>query len=148
MKKAVNSISMIRRAVCILANKLHGAGMAMSEAFKKAWHRVRETTFRVAGVMADNRQGRISYLRQFPLDDLQAGLRREENNPYDSNAIQILIRIKSLNKYAVMGYIPRVIAEQIAPLMDRGVKFGANLLQITGGYSYKENLGLLVSVAV
>lgn len=79
---------------------------------------------------------------------MQIGFRREPGNQYDSNAIQILVMIKSLKKYTVIGYVPRTVAEQVAPVMDKGIRVGAELLGIIGGYSYKENLGLLVGMAV
>lgn len=41
-------ITQIRKAVCTIANNLRKAGYSLSEAFKMAWHRVRETKFRAA----------------------------------------------------------------------------------------------------
>jgi hypothetical protein len=43
-------------------------------------------------------------------------LQRQPDNPYDKNAIVILS-----GQYA-LGYLPRGLAAQIAPLMDSGVK--------------------------
>lgn len=141
-------ITAIRKAVCTIANSLHKSGYCASEAFKIAWHRVRETRFRAVGVTAENRQNRLAYLQGFDPDDLAVGFKREPGNQYDSNAIQILVMIKSLRRYTVIGYVPRVIAAQMAAVMDKGVKVGAKLLGIIGGYSYKENLGLLINMAI
>lgn len=141
-------ITAIRKAVCTIANNLRKAGYMLGQAFRIAWHRVRETTFRAAGVTADNRQARLEYLKGFAPDDLQVGFRRELGNQYDSNAIQILVMIKSLRKYTVIGYVPRTVSAQMAAVMDKGIKINAGLLGIIGGYSYKENMGLLVSMAV
>ena len=141
-------ITAIRKAVCTIAHNLRKAGYTLSQAFRTAWHRVRETKFRAAGVTADGRQGRLEYLKNFPLEDLQIGCRRERENRYDSNAIQILVMIKSLRKYAVIGYVPRTVSAQVAAVMDQGIRVKAELMGIIGGYSYKENLGLLVSMAV
>ena len=96
----------------------------------------------------DGRQQRLEYLKSFAPEDLQVGFRREPDNQYDINAIQILVMIKSLRKYTVIGYVPRTVSEQMAAVMDKGIKVNAGLLGIIGGYSYKENLGLLVSMAV
>ena len=141
-------ITEIRKAVCIIANKLRKAGYSLSVAFKMAWHRVKETKFRAAGVTVDNRQQRLEYLKGFAPDDLQIGFKREPDNSYDSNAIQILVMIKSLRKYTVIGYVPRKVAAEMAAVMDQGVKVKAELLGIIGGYSYKEHLGLLVGMTV
>lgn len=141
-------ITEIRKAVCTIANNLRKAGYSLSEAFKMAWHRVRETKFRAAGVTMDGRQQRLEYLKGFTPDDLQIGFRREPQNRYDSNAIQILVLIKSLKKYTVIGYVPRTVAAEVAAVMDKGIRVKAELLGIIGGYSYKENLGLLVGMAV
>ena len=96
----------------------------------------------------DGRQQRLEYLKGFAPEDLQVGFRREPDNQYDTNAIQILVMIKGLRKYTVIGYVPRIVSEQMAAVMDKGIKVSARLLGIIGGYSYKENLGLLVSMAV
>lgn len=138
----------VRRTICIIANSLHKAGMTLSEAFKTAWHRVKDTTFRAAGVTVGTRQKSLEKLAQFPLDDLVAGFRREPDNKFDKNAIQILVKVRSLNAYCHVGYIPAVIAGQIAAAMDAGVKFRAIIKGVIGGYSYKENYGLLLSMEV
>lgn len=46
-------------------------------------------------------------------------LRREPNNKYDPNAVMVYIFEQHL------GYIPRGLAAEIAPLMDKGLKAGA-----------------------
>lgn len=141
-------VTAVRKAVCIIANKLHKEGYSLSVAFKRAWQTVKGHTFRVVGVTANNGQRKLSYLKSFAPDDLQIGFRREPDNQFDSNAIQILVKINSLNKYAQIGYVPHTMAVRMAAVMDKGVKIGAKLLGVIGGYGVKENLGLLVSMAV
>ena len=141
-------ITAIRKAVCTIANNLRKAGYTLGQAFRIAWQRVRKIKFRAAGVTAENRQARLEYLKSFAPDDLQVGFRREPNNQYDGNAIQILVMIKSLRKYTVIGYVPQMVSEQMAAVMDKGIKVNAGLLGIIGGYSCKENMGLLVSMAI
>ncbi|MFW5962603.1 MAG: single-stranded-DNA-specific exonuclease RecJ [bacterium] len=51
---------------------------------------------------------------------------REEDNEYDANAIQI-----SSNE-GQLGYIDANLARKLAPLVDRGVKFVASILEVTG----------------
>lgn len=138
----------IRKAVCTIANNLHKTGLTLSEAFKTAWHRVKDTTFRAAGVTAGTRQKSLEKLAQFPLDDLVAGFRREPDNKFDANAVQILVKIKSLNVYCIAGYVPAAIAGQIAAAMDAGIKIKAIIKGVIGGYGFKENYGLLMSLEV
>ena len=137
----------IRKAVCTIANNLHKTGLTLSEAFKTAWHRVKDTTFRAAGVTVGTRQKSLEKLAQFPLDDLAAGFRREPDNKVDKNAIQVCVAIKSLNVYCIAGYVPAVIAGQIAAAMDAGVKIRAIVKGVIGG-GFGRNFGLLMSMEV
>lgn len=137
----------IRKAVCTVANALHKTGLTLSEAFKTAWHRVKDTTFRAAGVTVGTRQKSLEKLAQFPLDDLVAGFRREPDNKFDKNAIQILVKVRSLNAYCHVGYIPAVIAGQIAVAMDAGVKFRAIIKGVIGG-GFGRNFGLLMGLEI
>jgi len=137
----------VRKTVCIIANNLHKAGLTLSEAFKTAWHRVKDTTFRAAGVTAGCRQKSLEKLAQFPLDDLAAGFRREPDNRFDKSAVQICVAIKSLNQYCIAGYIPAGIAGQIAAAMDAGIKIRAIVKGVIGG-GFGRNFGLLMSMEV
>ncbi len=141
-------ITEIRKSVCTIANHLRKAGLSLSEAFRKAWQRVRRATFKVAGVTANGGQKKLQYLDGISRDDIAVGLRREPENKYDGNAVQVLAMVRSLRIYAVIGYVPRVIAERIAPLMDQGIKIRADFGGIIGGYGEKENYGMLVNVSV
>lgn len=40
-----------------------------------------------------------------------------------------------------LGYLSAEVAEEISPLLDRGMNIGATILDITGGYSEKRNRG-------
>lgn len=141
-------ITAIRKAVCTIANSLRRAGHSLSGAFRIAWHRVRETRFRAAGVTMENRQKRLAYLKNFRKKDLRLVLRREPDNRYDSNAVQILVVVEPIRKYTVIGYVPKAISGQVSAAMDAGIRLRAGLLDIIGGYSYKENYGLLIEMAV
>ena len=144
----MKKITSIRRSVCIIANNLHKAGYALSEAFRLAWHRARETVCRVSGTSYGTRQKSLERLAGYRPEELTVGLQRDPGNQYDRNAIKILVRIDSLNVYAHVGYLPAKIAEQIAPVIDAGVKVRAELKGVIGGYSYKENYGMLIHLLV
>ena len=146
MKK---NITNIKRAVCIMANELHKLGMSLSDAFIKAWRRIKKTmTFRAAGTTFENRQERLAFLKRFDLADLKVTLRREQENAYDRNAIAIIIDILPIRKRTHIGYIPKGLAAELAKVMDSGVCVNANLAGIIGGYDYKDNLGALLNVTI
>lgn len=140
-------ITAIRTSVCTIANNLRRTGLTLSDAFRKAWEQVKETTFRVKGVTHAGRQQRIAYLDNFRKDDLQVGFIREKENAFDKNAVAVLVMIKSLKKYTKVGYLPRVLAERLAPVLDKGIRFKGEI-NILGGYGNKENYGMLIRAAI
>lgn len=145
----MKQITRIRKAVCIMANELKKAGYSLSQAFKKAWKRVKlSMTIRAAGTTFENRQERIQFVQQFKPEDLSVTLEREPNNIYDTNAIKIVIHILSIAKKAIIGYIPKGLAGDLAKVIDAGIQIKASLIQIIGGYSYKETLGALINITI
>ena len=105
-------------------------------------------TIRAAGTSFENRQERLSFLRQFSPEDLSVTLEREPDNRYDPNTIRIVVHIHSIRRRTVIGYIPKGLARELARVIDMGIKVKASLMQIIGGYSYKESLGALVNIAI
>ena len=102
----------------------------------------------MTGVTHAGRQDRLRILDNFRKDDLEVGFIRDRGNSFDRNAIKVLVMIKSLRKYTEVGYIPRALAERLAPVMDKGIRIRAELGGILGGYGDKENYGMLVRAAV
>lgn len=97
-------------------------------------------TFKVAGVTFDNRQCNIGYLRK----QIKASIdnneqvyyityRREKDNIHDSNAIAVYAHIIKTKKRVQLGYIPRELAKEIAPLIDSGKKIFTHTANILGG---------------
>ncbi|MDE6970857.1 MAG: HIRAN domain-containing protein [Eubacterium sp.] len=145
----MKQITRMRKAVCIMANELKKAGYSLSQAFKTAWKRVKfSMTIRAAGTTFGNRQECLNFLKQFRQHDLCVTLEREPDNEYDSNAIQIVVHILSLSKRTVIGYVPKELARELAKVIDMGIQVKASLMQIIGGYSYKETLGALINIAI
>lgn len=145
----MKQITRMRKAVCVMANELKKAGYSLSQAFKKAWKWVKlSMTIRAAGITFGNRQECLNFLKQFRKNDLSVTLKRENDNEYDSNAIQIVVHIHSLSKRTVIGYVPKGIARELAKVIDMGIQVKASLTQIIGGYSYKEMLGALVNISI
>ena len=145
----MKKITKIRKAVCTMANELRKTGYSLSQAFRKAWKRVKlSMTVRVAGTTFENRQERLQFLKQFQQKDLSVTLEREVNNRYDSNAIKIVAHIRPLSKKTVIGYIPKGLSKELVKVIDTGIQIKATLIQIIGGYSYKETLGALINIAI
>lgn len=143
------NIQKIRKAVCTMANELRKHGLTLAQAFKKAWKRIKETmTLRVAGVTFENRQERLAFLAQFKPENLRAELVRESGNQYDSNAIQVIVKIPEIRKQTVIGYIPAAVSKELAKVIDKGLTVEARPLGVIGGYSYKENYGFLLNLAI
>ena len=132
-----------------MANQLRKAGYSLKDAFKKVWQRVKLTmTVRAAGTTFENRQERLQFLQQFKPEDLTVTLEREKENKFDNNAIQIVVHIKSISRRTIIGYVPRGLAKELSKVLDMGIQVKATLIQIIGGYGYKESLGALINIAV
>ncbi len=145
----MKQITKVRKIVCTMANQLRKAGYSLKESFKKAWQRVKlSMTIRVAGTTFENRQERLAFLKQFNPEDLTVTLEREKANKFDCNAIQIVVHIKPIHRRTVIGYIPANWARELSKVLDMGIQVKATLLQINGGYAYKESLGALINIAV
>jgi len=145
----MKEITKIRKAVCTMANELKKAGYSLSQAFKKAWSRIKlSMTVRVTGTTFENRQERLAFLQQFKVEDLSVTLEREYENQYDSNAIKVVVHIKPIKRRTVIGYVPKGLARELAKVIDTGVQVKAYLMQIIGGYSYKETLGALINITI
>lgn len=145
----MKQITRIRKAVCTMANELKKAGYSLSQAFKKAWQRVKlSMTIEAAGTAFRNRQQCLEFLKQFKPEDLSVTLERELDNTYDSSAVKIVVHIHSLAKKTVIGYVPKGLSKELAKVIDTGIQIKATLIQIIGGYSYKETLGALVNIAI
>jgi len=145
----MKQITKIRKAVCTMANELRKTGYSLSQAFRKAWKRVKiSMTVRAAGTTFENRQQCLEFLKQFQSKDLSVTLEREADNRYDSSAIKIVAHIRPLSKKTVIGYVPKGLSKELAKVIDTGIQIKATMIQIIGGYSYKETLGALINIVV
>lgn len=145
----MKQITNIRKAVCTMANELRKEGYSLSQAFRKAWRRIKVSMkIRAVGTTSGNIQERLQFMKQFPVKTMQAELIRDPENSFDRNAIQIVIHLRSINRKTVIGYVPRGLAAGLTAVIDAGVHVRAELLQILGGYSYKESYGCLVDIKI
>ena len=65
---------------------------------------------------------------------------REPENPYDPNAIKV-----TAAGVAFLGYLPREIAAELAPLMDEGMQFNAFFVSLNEHPIYR-TVGLTVRI--
>ena len=145
----MKQITNIRKAVCSMANQLRKTGLSLAESFRKAWKRVKMSmNVRAVGVTFGNTQERLNFLKNFKPEDLTVTLEREADNQHDKNAIRITVHILPIERKTVIGYVPAGLARELAKAIDAGAQVRAKLLQIIGGYSYKESLGALINIAV
>ena len=145
----MKQITSIRKAVCTMANELKKEGYSLSQAFRKAWKRVKfSMKVRAVGTTFGNTQERLGFMKQFPVETMQAELVRNSENRFDKNAIQIVVHLRAINRKTVIGYVPRGLAVGLAAVMDAGIQVKAELLQILGGYSYKESYGCLLKIKI
>lgn len=86
--------------------------------------RIDYANFMVAGVHIGNRQAVIE--RQVSIGDA-VYLAREPANRFDQNAI-----IVQVQNGAVIGYVPRADAAELAPLLDEGAKYAAYVTKVLG----------------
>ena len=119
----MKQITKVRKAVCVMANELKKLGYSLSQAFKKAWAQVKNTMkVRVVGTTFENRQESLQFLKQFHLNDLTVTLKREPDNEFDNNAIQIIVHIKPISCRTVIGYLPKELARELSKVLILGFK--------------------------
>lgn len=93
-------------------------------------------TFHVAGVTFENRQGYLRHIERCP--NVQLTLYREKNNKFDPNAIKVMVHAN--NKRFPVGYVPRQLAAELAPLMDTNIYIRIENFKVTGGYGRPRGL--------
>lgn len=102
-------------------------------------NRTRTIETKVVGVTFNNRQSVVAQLR---LGETLF-LRRDPTNPYDRNAIQVVRQ----NGQQV-GFISRLLAASIAPMLDRyGKPVAATVTALTGGTDGAPTRGVRITFA-
>jgi HIRAN domain. len=93
---------------------------------------------KLAGVTFNNSQANI---RKWGCADIGTyAVDREPDNPHDPNAVKV-----SLFGLFPMGYLPKHVAEKLAPLMDDGRTFLAEFI-CRNEYGTYQNIGLTVRI--
>jgi hypothetical protein len=97
-----------------------------------------EREFRLVGVTFEDAQENI---RKFGCEDIGSyALVREPDNPHDPNAIRV-----ALAGAFYMGYVPKHIAKELAPLLDAGGNFIAQFVS-RNEHPFHDIVGLTVRI--
>lgn len=90
-------------------------------------------------------QGRIAWMRKIGIAYLVVD--REPDNPYDTNAIRLLLPGDGLPEERVVGYLKATLAAHLAPILDAGKhRVRCRVEMVTGGEPGKEYLGINVAL--
>ena len=93
---------------------------------------------KLAGVSYGNAQ---EHIKKFGCRDIMTyALIREPENIHDPNAVRV-----SLFDLFFMGYVPKHIAKDLAPLMDSGRKFQAYFVK-RNEHLYHDKVGMTVKI--
>ena len=95
-------------------------------------------TIKLAGVKFDACQDNIKKYAGPGVGDFE--LVREQDNPYDQNAIKV-----ALFGHFKFGYIPAPIAKELAPQIDSGMRFVAEY-QFRNESPYHDMVGLTIKI--
>lgn len=87
---------------------------------------------KVAGVTFDGRQALIAQLTGRE----PCRLLPEPGNPYDENAIAVMVVI-AMGSVWHIGYVPKELAAQVAPFLD-GESLMVTIAEITGGFELND----------
>jgi hypothetical protein len=93
---------------------------------------------KLVGVFFEGAQDNI---RQWGCPDIGTyALVREKDNPHDPNAIRV-----ALFGHFYMGYLPKHLAQILAPMIDSGRKFIAEFVRVNR-HPYHEEVGLTIRI--
>ena len=98
---------------------------------------------KIVGVTKENEDGRSrqEVIEEDLYEDLELHLEREPDNPYDTNAIAVFA-----SEYGdQVGYLSGKVAEELAPLMDRGQLVTCQVAEITGDYDQTKGVNVLIT---
>jgi hypothetical protein len=99
---------------------------------------------KLAGVSKKNEDGRSrqDVIEEDIYEGLELHLEREPDNAYDPNAIAVFA-----SEYGdQVGYLNGKVAEELAPLMDRGQLVTCQVTETTGGYGQTNGVNVLITV--
>ena len=81
---------------------------------------MKSISMNVKGVTFDNKQGYIAYLLKNK-ENCFVALERDSKNKFDKNAIKVIGCVHHGKKVCV-GFVPKELAKELAPIMDNNKK--------------------------
>lgn len=144
----MKNITIIRRKVVTIANRLKKMGLNLSAAFKKAWELIKGETVetKVAGVTKGNRQLALHKIAtKYGAAAVKVTLERDRANLYDNHAVKVIITVNGSKAYD-LGYIPRNLAYVVSSLMDKGIELTAAFKEVRGRYERFMNYGAVITL--
>jgi len=137
-----------RPTIFITANKLTRQGYSRSQAFIIAWTLGKGQVTKVSGTAFHRRQEAIERLTRYFPDQVKFSLYREENNPYDSNAVAVMVRVNDSKPYKI-GYVPAFLSRIMSSVLGIGSENGlkASIQAIVGGF-YGNYYGLRLNLSL
>lgn len=102
------------------------------------------TKFQVKGVTFENRQNYIHYLMK--QNNIHFIFSREPENKYDKNAVKILGYVPATKKCVPIGYVPKEIAKNIAPMLDKGMAVYTH--SYSAGYTYNKYVNMTLEISL
>lgn len=134
-----NRIKLHNLEECTLNDDI-GSGLSAPESHRPEMNsrnlRTIEYYTKVSGVTYGERQRYIATLRAGE----QLSMRRERQNQFDQNAIALYD-----SREHHLGYVPKEIASNLAPIMDAGEKLEACVMSVSGGNGYSYGLNIKIS---
>jgi len=144
----MKNITIIRRKVVTMANRLKKMGLNLSAAFKKAWELIKGETVetKVAGVTKGNRQLALHRIvTKYGAAAVKVTLERDRANLYDNHAVKVIITVNGSKAYN-LGYIPRNLAYVVSSLIDKGIELTAAFKEVRGRYERFMNYGAVITL--
>ena len=148
-REGANTMKTTHSKVMTIANKLVNQGQNRANAMVKAWALVKMQIIEIkaTGVTYGKRQKALEHLRRYNNANITLDLHREKDNTHDSNAIAVIATVKSKGSYCI-GYVPRILATFLAPLIDSGKSIQSIFKEVRGGYEPYMNYGIAMQIIV
>lgn len=133
--------------VMTIANKLVGKGYSRRLAMVKAWiiAKAEKLSVRVVGTTFGSRQNILKAIDGRPA---QVKLKHEADNPADRSAVSVWVFAEGTRGYYKVGYLPKIVAAVIAPLIDKGSDLSPDSFHVTGAIRAGFSLGARLQLAV
>lgn len=144
----MRAITVIRKKVATMANRLRKMGLTLSEAFKKAWELIKGhiVESKVAGVTKGLRQKALHRIATaYTPEQVKVSLVRELSNLYDKHAVKVVVSVCGSVPYD-LGYIPSNLAYVVSALLDKGVQIRAAFKEVRGRYASYMNYGAVITL--